>query len=319
MLLTTTKVPAASTDAGWSMRADHKRTSPRVSDRISALQPSANGRRTAPPQDDAAAAEREKVGAILAEQTALARMLQAAGDPKYLYLQLGQRSTQAVLALYESGQLRCPAWTLGVLAHQHSRFLDNLRRWLSPHLGEVEPVWQSAFTALDMIGEAAAVYSVLTGLHMALRAQLEHDLPQVIAQTLPAEQTGDWTSCQADLSKLAVALRSALEQTLAATLAPYLPKWLARPGKRLLSETLALLMQRHVYDLGSQHLRAFACGVKLARAATASASAACVPPPSAPAQAQGGRGANVRPGPRPLTSLEPRAYESARHSAADAA
>ena len=318
MLLTTTKAPAASTDAAWPMRADHNRTIPRVSDGRSLRQPHTDGRRTAPPQDDAAT-EREKVGAILAEQTALARMLQAAGDPKHFYLQLGQRTTQAVLALHESGQLRRPAWTLGVLAHQHSRFLDNLRRWLSPHLGEAEPAWQSAFTALDMVGEATAVYSVLNGLHMALRAQLEHDLPQVIAQTLPEEQTGDWSSCQADLSKLAQALRSALEQTLAATLAPYLPKWLARPGKRLLSETLALLMQRHVYDLGSQHLRAFACGVKLARAATASARAACAPPALAPAETQSRPAAGLRQGPPPLTSLEPRAYESAQHSAADAA
>ncbi len=318
MLLTTTKMPAAASDAAWPMRADRDRTSLRVSDGMSVLPPSADGRRTVSPPNDAAA-EREKVGAVHAEQTALARMLQAAGDPKHFYLQLGQRTTQEVLALYESGQLRRPAWTLGLLARQHSRFMDNLRRWLSPHLGESEPMWQSAFTALDMVGEATAVYSVLTGLHMALRAQLEHDLPQVIAQTLPDEQEGDWAGCQADLSKLALALRSALEQTLAAALAPYLPKWLARPGKRLLSETLALLMQRHVYDLGSQHLRAFACGVKLARAAAANARAACVPPAVAPAESQGGPAAHLRQGPRPLTSLAARAYESARRSAADAA
>ena len=113
--------------------------------------------------------------------------------------------------------------------------------------------------------------------------------------------------------------RSDMSPGTAAALAPYLPKWLARPGKRLLSETLALLMQRHVYDLGSQHLRAFACGVKLARAAAANARAACVPPAVAPAESQGGPAAHLRQGPRPLTSLAARAYESARRSAADAA
>lgn len=198
------------------------------------------------------------------EQRALSQALRAAGDPKHWYVQLCHLTTQEMLQLIEAHQLPHPSWALRLLSLLHARFLHNLRRWLSPTLGCMDPHWESAFSAFNLAGEATTVYSVLTGLHLALRAQLECDLPLAVAQTLGGERTTDYARFRADLQGTSLALRRAVERLLAQTAAPHLPGWLARRGARLLGETLALLVRRYVYDVAEQRARAFARGVQLA-------------------------------------------------------
>ena len=198
------------------------------------------------------------------EQRALIQALQAARDPKHWYVQLCHLITQETLALIESNQLTNPSWALRLLSIVHSRFLHNLRRWLSPNLGTLDPHWESAFCAFNLAGEATTVYSVLTGLHLALRARLEHDLPAAVAQALRGGLPSDCARCRAGFPGASLAMRRAVGRLLAQTAAPHLPKWLARPGQRLLGETLELLLRRYVYDVGEQRARAFERGVQLA-------------------------------------------------------
>lgn len=201
---------------------------------------------------------------IADEQRALAQALRASGDPKHFYVQLCYLTTQEMLVLSESGQLPHPSWALRILSLLHAQFLQNLRRWLSPNLGSADPQWEVAFQAFDVAGQVTAIYSVLTGLHLALRAQLEHDLPQAVAQTLRGGGAGDCARFRADLYATSLALRLAVERLLTETITPHLPPWLARSGARLLGETLELLLQRYVYDVVGQRARAFERGVQLA-------------------------------------------------------
>lgn len=214
------------------------------------------------PEDLAAALAEARL--IAEEQCALAQALRASGDPKHFYVQLCYLTTQEMLVLSESGQLPHPSWALRLLSLLHTQFLQNLRRWLSPNLGPADPQWESAFQAFDVAGQVTAIYSVLTGLHLALRAQLEHDLPQAVAQTLRGGGAGDCARFRADLCATSLALRLAVERLLSETIAPHLPRWLAQRGARLLGETLELLLQRYVYDVVGQRARAFERGVQLA-------------------------------------------------------
>lgn len=211
---------------------------------------------------------------VLAEQQALMQAMQAARDPKHWYLQLCQLTTQELLGQVEAGQLPHPAWALRLLSLQHGKFLRNLRRWLSPSLGAVEPQWQSAFTALDLSGEADSVCAVLTGLHLALRAQLEYDLPQTLAQMLRGGTAADCARFRADLYATSLALRTAVEKILAMTTLPHLPSWLQWSPTRLLGESLEFLIRRWVYDVVKQRGQAFERGLQLAQKA---------PPPGQPA------------------------------------
>ena len=311
-----------------------------VGDMVRGLQEESPSRRTAS-NDESAAREYEQAREVLAEQGTLVRIMKTAGDPKRMYLQLCLQTTHEVLALQDAGRLRRPAWILRLLGQLHGRFSHNLRRWLSPQLGPVEPHWQSAFTALDLVGEATTVYSVLTGLRMALQAQLEHDLPQVIAELLLAEPEAERASLQADLQLLAAALGSALEYELAAAVRPSLPGWLAASGKQLIGETVAFLLQRHVYDLSAQYLRAFARGVELADATAAgtvapqddaplplaghvglavlNGSAAAADAPAALPQPGSAQAPRLQPVGTAFISRQKAAYGTGQGSAADAA
>jgi hypothetical protein len=274
---------------------------------------------SAAPHDEDLAAALTEVRAVLEEQRALCRAMQAACDPKHFYLHLCQLTTEEMLLLCESGQLPHPSWALRLVALQHTRFLHNLRRWLSPNVGPVEPQWQSAFTALDLAGEATTVHSVLTGLHLALRAQLEYDLPLAVAQTLRGGLVGDCARFRADLFGTSMALRSAMERLLAETAAPHLPRWLARSGARLLGETLALLLRRYVYDVVGQRSRAFERGVQLAGQTHKDVLAAVSVQPTAVPNLVLAPGPAPAAGPSPVTSRTLVACETALDSESDAA
>jgi hypothetical protein len=223
--------------------------------------------------EDLPAALQEARG-MLAEERLLSQAMQAAGDPKHRFVQLCQFVTEEVLALVESGQLPHPSWALRLLSLQHGRFLRNLRCWLSPGLGAVEAHWQSAFTALDLAGEATTPYAVLTGLHLALRAQIEHDLPQTLAQMLRGGLPGDCARYRADLHVTSLACRAAIERMLAAAAAPHLPRWLGPASGRLLAESLEYALRRWGYDVVRQRHLAFERGVRLAASAAAPKAAA---------------------------------------------
>jgi len=218
-------------------------------------------------QDQDLAAALTEARAVLDEQRSLAQAMRSARDPKHYYLHLCALTTQALLA--GAAQLSHAGATLRLQARLHIRFLHNLRRWLSPGLGQVDAAWQSAFQAFDLAGEATSVFSVLTGLHLALRAQLEHDLPHAVAQTLREESSEQGVDLRADLHKTSQAMRAAVEQLLTQTAEPHLPKWLARPGARLLGETLERLLGRYLYNVVGHRARGYARGVKLAGKAVA--------------------------------------------------
>lgn len=275
--------------------------------------------------------------ALAEEQRALAQALQAAQDPKHWYVQLCHLATQEMLALNDSNQLCHARLTLRLLAQLHSRFLHNLRRWLSPALGTLEPHWDAAFCAFNLAGEATTVYSVLTGLHLALRAQLEYDLPQAVAQALHGGQVSDQASYSASLQGTSLALRRAIERLLAETAAPHLPRWLGWRAPQLLGKTLELLLRRYVYDVVEQRACAVARGIRLADKASAKQSGHNAPPaqpvPSAqdaadsyrglallPAAAPGSSGArDLSPPAASVTSRKRAACETFPDSEADAA
>lgn len=197
------------------------------------------------------------------EQRSLAQTMQAAGDAKHWYLQLCHLTTEELLARATAGELANPSWALRLVSLLHTRFLHNLRRWMSPCLGAAEPHWESAFSAFHLTGEAMSVFSALTAMHLALRAQLEHDLPQVVAQTLRDGLADDYARYRLDLHATARALCTAMERLLAQAAAPHLPRWLARTGARFLGEVLEQLLRRYVYDVTGQHVSAFERGVRL--------------------------------------------------------
>ena len=221
----------------------------------------------ASPLSEGRAAALVAARALVAEQRALAQAMQTGRDPKHWYLRLCQLTTEELVQRCEQGKLPHASWALQLLSLLHAQFLHNLRRWQSPGLGPLEPQWQQAFTALDLVGEAWSVGSVLTGLQLCLRAQLEQDLPRAVAQTLRRTPVDDYTSFHTDMHQMSQALRSAVERLLTETTAPYLPRLLQRPAARLLAETLAFLLQRYVYDEVGQRGRALATGVQLAKQA----------------------------------------------------
>lgn len=215
--------------------------------------------------------------AVLAEQREHAAALARTGDRKRWFPLVYQYVTEEQIHRCRKGLVTHPGWVLRIIDVFHQYYWRNYEAWevyanartRLPPLplqantavpDALERHWRIAFNAMERPrSERTAMF---LGLHRAIVAHIQHDLPRALAEVYVDHYAGfcGYDRFRADYLLMGDVFALASRRAIAQMNPTYIP-WRARALHRVLPpEAEMLLQQRYFYDISGERRKAFERG-----------------------------------------------------------
>ncbi len=217
----------------------------------------------------------EEAERVLEEQRALADELLAARDPRGWFTRSYQHVTTLQLRECRRGRFLHPAWVLRLVPVFHRYYMDSLGPSLGRGEGVVEDHWREAFGRMQRgkVRRSTRYQAMARCTLYGMIAHIEEDLPRALAEVYLAHYRGrcDYVRFRADYLAMEPIFREAGERLLHGELS----RWQIPPPTQVLMELpvelRAAVMDRKLYDIPRNRVRAFGRGERMVRLAEGAA------------------------------------------------
>jgi hypothetical protein len=208
---------------------------------------------------------------ILQEQRTLADELLRKNDPRGWFTRSYQHVTTLQLRECRRGRFSHPAWVLRLIPVFHRYYMDSLAPSLGRAEGAVEDHWREAFRRMRRrrVRRSSRYLTMARCTLFGMIAHIEEDLPRALAEVYLAHYRGrcDYVRFRADYLAMEPIFREAGERLLFGELS----RWQIPPPTLVLMElpveVRSAVMDRQLYDIPTNRVRAFGRGERIARLA----------------------------------------------------
>ncbi len=213
----------------------------------------------------------EEAERVLEEQRALADELLDAGDPRGWFTRSYQHVTTLQLRECRRGRFSHPSWVLRLVPVFHRYYVDSLAPSLGRGPGVVEDHWREAFRRMRRrrVRRSARYEAMARCTLYGMIAHIEEDLPRALAEVYLAHYRSrcDYVRFRADYIAMSPIFREAGERLLYGELSRRSIPPPTRVLMELPPEVRAAVMDRKLYDIPKNRMRAFGRGERIARLA----------------------------------------------------